>query len=384
MAKEIYQALSPTATVMVEAYEEQFRSGLLEFIEGVEGGSIIPEHRQDTFDVFEEEGNILLPTLEDDSLYLLPNWEIHELPIDALRRLPRYLSDTILLPQKTAAPIDHYLYWAWTASVSSSMRYRGRYLEFEEWSILRTFHNLIHLALQPNQVPRLSEETHNHLSDVAPSVIGVQYSGLNFASSIGFSLLEGLLYLYYEDRIEEEPAMKSESLQGNWRPPDSQDAIQGKTHRGLLEQWDESGPPTYHDKLQIWRSIASPTVNQTLSEMNDLSRYDVDILHRKLRGEAVSERLNQEAQSTENFLRVLYEQRNTNLHGKDSTQVIGPIILNLCCLVIWDRIPNEHFERLQKGTLVMIETTINPPSDSLDMEIPRGSNPYTPSAFYPL
>lgn len=344
---------------------QEFQTGRDRFIEAVNEGQVLPETEQDTYDVREETGNIYLPVDgNDQELYLLPGPDIHEQSLTHLRRLPQYLCDAILLPHKTTAPLDSYLYWAWTAAVASSLTFSGRHFDFEDTVFLWDFLSTVHMTLLPLRHHRLDEDDQQTIADLNPSIEGLRYAGIRFAATIGCSILDGFISRHC-DELDQDGELVSGSLNASWRPD------------GRI-----TNPPNFHDRVQVWREYqASQDTKHSLDAINDLTRYDVDVLRGKLEGSG--DILEEERESTNNFLRVMKEQRDYNIHGSGSTQVIGPIVLNLCCLVIWDQIPEDEFDTYREGTLAEL---VDPSqlSDDIDMDIPRGSNPYTARAFYPI
>lgn len=131
--------------------------------------------------------------------------------------------------------------------------------------------------------------------------------------------------------------------------------------------------PTYHDEIQIWKEYDSnSTTSNTLSTIDDIERYNLDHLSRKLGG------ITEDLTPNDNFLDIFSIQRHQNIHGEMSTQVIGPVVLNLCCLIIWDSVKGEdEYAQNREQVIEHIESQQR-------MGPQLGGHPNTPSSFYPL
>ena len=109
----------------------------------------------------------------------------------------------------------------------------------------------------------------------------------------------------------------------------------------------------YHDRFQYWRQYeAEPEVQNTLAEIDDLARYDIDYLRQMGGVLGNTETLDEELSSTNHFLRVVgTSQRNYNIHGNASAPSIAPIVLSLFCFVFWDTIGEDSYQRYQSEIL---------------------------------
>jgi len=132
----------------------------------------------------------------------------------------------------------------------------------------------------------------------------------------------------------------------------------GNYQNGTIElSWRPNSPEesslNYHDRLQYWCSyVATTGIEETLSKINQLDRYDESSL-RNMAGIMGSEDvLERELSSTGHFLAVLSNQRHYNIHGKGSSGVITPLALNLCNLLFLDMIGPEQYENLREQYLI--------------------------------
>jgi hypothetical protein len=110
----------------------------------------------------------------------------------------------------------------------------------------------------------------------------------------------------------------------------------------------------------------------TLTEVNDLSQYDADLLCEYMPG--ISDRVYDELDSTQHFLRVFSKLRNENIHGQQTSRIIGSIVISLCCLVLWDSISSEDVQSRRSQIKEQIETA----------EMYHAKSNITPTAFFPI
>ena len=147
-----------------------------------------------------------------------------------------------------------------------------------------------------------------------------------YAATTGFAILDGLICAHSDDLSIKTGNLTNE-IQSPWHPTKT-------TLNGLID---------YHSKLQTWRyHAAKPVTEQTLEEINNIHRYDSDTLHANIAG--IEDIVSSEEDTTGHFLRVVADQRNDNLHGQQSSRVIGTLITTLCSLLIWDAISPQGFE----------------------------------------
>jgi hypothetical protein len=322
--------------------EDQLQERLDNYVELIDEGGII-----------QDEGVENVITGMNNKAYLQTDEHpVHSFSLPTLRRYPRYLCDSILMPHTTSVSLDNHLYWGWTAACVSHSQTEGKQNNSETLGLMQDFYSLVHLCLLPIRQTTMDQRISQFIQSMNPSIQGVQHQGYSLACSTGFSLLEGLIRRHCSD------------LQAGG----------GLTHGHIQTPSWRSTPvedPIYHDELQIWKEReASEEVSQTLNEIDELQRYPEDVLTRKIGGgeEIINDR--------SNFLSVLSDQRNINIHGELSTQAIGPVVLNLCCLLLWDQMDEDEFESTQEEIYDRLNRQSHAPMS--------GIHPRWPSAFYPL
>jgi hypothetical protein len=297
---------------------------------------------------------------------------IHELVVADFRRLPRYLTDAVLKPDRVLVPGDHYLYWAWsgaffryltgkhpagswmfhsagpppgmqgvphTSSESRPSKY-GPHVWGEKYKpVLEDFFTLLHMMLLPVREVSKAIEARAQLYSLNPSFLGVQKDlGFKFATGSGFSVLEGLLRRRC-DPLNEDGILKP-----------------GHGPINLPHTTLNAGQRVYlFEALLLWKQhTAGPLVEQTLSEIDDVTRYDVTKLTQKFGGLSQTD-LSHGGLPVDSLLKGIKEQRNYNIHGEDSTMAIGAIVLTLCCLILWDE--------LNESNIQYDRSKVNNPSD---------------------
>jgi hypothetical protein len=288
---------------------------------------------------------------------------IHELNVDDLRRFPRYLCDAILKPNRILIPGDHYLFWAWTGAFfryltgkhpgghwhfhsagpppgingvpRQSMESRpGRYgphIWGEKYkTVLEDFFTLLHMLLLPIREISRPTESRAKIYSLNPSYLGIQKDlGYKFATGSGFSILEGILRRRCKE-INENGIVKSGHGPLN---------LSHKSH-----PIGEGGRVYLFDALMLWKEQnAGPLVEQTLDEIDDVSRYNINSLVMKFGGLDYNDLTHRDLNSP-SLLKGIKEQRNYNIHGEDSTMAIGAIVVTLCCLVLWDELNESDIQ----------------------------------------
>lgn len=327
---------------MPEKRSEQFQERLDDFVEIIDEGDIIQDEGTEN----------LISGLNMKSYLLGENHPVHSFSLSELRRFPRYLCDSLLIPHTTVVALDNHLYWGWTAAFFSHYQTSNEQTDSESMSIMNDFYSLIHLCLLPTRQGMMDQRISQFINSMNPSIQGIQHQGYSHACSVGFSVLDGLIKRHCAD-LETEGGLSERKIQNpSWRTTPIDD-------------------PIYHDILQIWKEReATEDVAKTLRKIDDLSRYREEVIARKIGGgeESVSNR--------GNFLSVFSDQRNTNIHGELSTQAIGPVVLNFCCLLLWDKLTQEEFKSVREEILERLE---GPQMGGM-----TGIHPRWPSAFYPL
>lgn len=283
---------------------------------------------------------------------------MHTLEVDDFRRFPLYLSDAVLTSTQILVPGDHYLYWGWTGAffryltgkhpwghrmfhTAGSTAGQGAIPEKSfvsrpsrnapfVWGenyrpVLRDFFTLLHNMLLPVREGEYPMELKKRIYHLNPSFLGVQRDfGLKYATSVGFSVLEGLVRRRCDD-LNEDGSVKSGASPHQFPSGN---------------RLSDIGSATLFQALDLWKSQSStsPVVRQTLQEIDDLSlqKYSKSDLAAKFRGLDRSE-----LDKFDSFFWALYKQRSSNIHGEDSTMAIGSIVVTLCCLTLWDEL-NEN------------------------------------------
>ncbi|MFD1563096.1 hypothetical protein ACFR99_06005 [Haloarchaeobius amylolyticus] len=252
--------------------------------------------------------------LYHSNIRLIDEYDLLNLDIDQLRILGKYLTDVIMKPQTRIGGFgpDHLAYWAWTTDFAyytllekqEKTEYRGILLDFE------TLIDFVILSFQ------------NSMNTQVPT--SLMTSGLRFAGGAGFPILEGLV----RRRCDEI------SLDGsvNFESDDKKLEIPGR--RGSISN-DRDRPLQLDHILHIWMNSGASTRVQELLEDIDTG-YGPGQIGMKF-PDANTDKF------SEGYFRVLFDLRNYNLHGEGSTQTVGAILLNLCCLLLWDAITETEF-----------------------------------------
>ncbi|MFC6835325.1 hypothetical protein [Halomarina ordinaria] len=294
----------------------------------------------------------------DPDTHLLNNWDdIYNLSHKDLLQLPRYLSDAVFMTSPPRISYDHFLYWGWTAAfavehpISQEEPYQAvvrEYLSLVHFMLFklrhinsRVFYTRQGIATTIDGKEISWEEAWRVVDWGNPSLDHLGVLPDRYASTAGFAVLEGLLNNHC-DAISSSDGDVTTDVASPWHP--CQSTLKGDV--------------TYHDKLQIWRHhSASLTVERTLSQIDDLTRYNRNTLIGNMSG--VEKIVGKELESTNHFLRVVADQRNANLHGQLSTRVIGNLITTLSSLLIWDMIPEDGFEEHQEMVVEKVNNQDN-------------------------
>lgn len=289
-----------------------------------------------------DKGNIISDTGSENVIYLsdyhlLPfGLPLHKFYLDELHYFSKSLIDSALKTHTNATTEDFNAYWGWTAALVSHLSTNGEIGKYRD--ILHDFYFLVHSSLvsaRHSYLVQNNQQLLRVISRTNPSIEGVTWgSGLPVAATYGFSVLEGLL----------------------------------KRRCRVFET---------NDRIKIWEGLkelsqdddVSGVVKEVLAEVDDLDRYDRDVLERKMEG--VPELTNRTRLSW-----LITKQRNYNIHGEGSTQAIGSIVLTLCSLVLLDEIAtvSSPYLEIRKDVFQGIQRA-------------RQSgriHPMGPAAFYPV
>ena len=332
----------------------------------------------------------------DPDTHLLNKWDnIYDLSREELLQFPRYLSDAVFMTSPPRISYDHFLYWGWTAAfavehpISEEEPFQNairEYLSLIHFMIFKLRHINSRLFYTQEGItttigdPEISWEEAWRVVDWGnPSLEHLSVLPDRYAATAGFAVLEGLLNIHC-DAISSKNGDVTDAVASPWHP----------------EYSTLKGDISYHDKLQIWRYHSDPSAaNETLSLIDDLTRYDPGILLGNMAG--IKEIVENELKSTNHFLRVVADQRNANLHGQHSTRVIGNLITTLSSLLIWDIIPDSGFEEHREMVLEKVENQENEAFENvlsapafmpvdrvqhlLDVDIVTPSDPRYPEKF---
>lgn len=293
-----------------------------EFIETIDEGNIVKD--EGTENIIGLQGYHLLP-------FGLPP---HEFYLDELHYFSKNLIDAGLKPHTNAKTTDFSAYWGWTAALVSHSEQNETFEKYNE--ITRDYYYLVHSALVSERHGHLIQEKHNFhmtLSKLNPSLEEITLSGgLPLAATFGFSVLEGLL-----------------KRRCNELSPDSRTNI----WRGF--------------ETLIADSNVSPVVKEVLQEVDNLDRYDRQVLERKMAGVP-------NLDDKDSLLWLIKEQRNYNVHGEGSTQAIGSLVLTLSSLILLDEFTKEDYPNIRKEVLQKIQRSRETPM----------VHSKSPGAFYPV
>lgn len=307
---------------MHESSRQVLDEKVAEFVETIDEGNIIKD--EGTENILGLQGYHLLPS----------GLPLHEFYIDELHYFSKCLIDSALKTHTNAKTTDFSAYWGWTAALVSHSE-RNEYFErYQE--ILRDYYYLVHSALVSERHSRLIQENHEFhrtLSGLNPSLEEVAMgSGLPLAATFGFSVLEGLLKRRCND-------LSPDTGTNVWRG-----------FQTLIEDSD-----------------VSPVVKEVLQEIDNLDRYDRQVLERKMSGIP-------ELSDKDSLLWLVKEQRNYNVHGEGSTQAIGSLVLTLCSLVLLDELVSCNYQKARTEVLQEIQYSQRMPM----------IHSKSPRAFYPV
>lgn len=331
---------------------------------------IIDELLDSQDDDYRPSGEVTRQSLETH--FLDEPEEIAYFSLDEVRKFPRYITDLTIKSNPSIISADHFAFWAWTGAVlvPYPLRTNGHYSHnFTELA------SLIHTALFRVRENTLTMEMaskgdepsalhpytfyRGKLNMYNPSHLSISNFANRILATTGFSVLDGLVKCHCPTLVARTGEISNSYLEAPWRPNS--------------EYMGDGKSPNYHDRLQIWKEYkATEAVSQTLEHINDLTRYDPRTIERSIDG--VKSRLKDELTTTNHFFRLLHEQRDDNIHGSQGTRAIGSIVLTLCCLVFWDLVKPDEYERHRRYSLREIR----------NWEDGKLYTPLSPDTFLPL
>lgn len=273
--------------------------------------------------------------------FLSSDREIAEFSLEELRKFPRYLSDLTIKSNPSIISLDHYSYWAWTGAVAvgyppwSGKHNRQTIRDLTELIQLILFGMRSQVLTQVRTDPNLDRSSSSvaqiansmrNFTWINPGILSIPTMTHKIAVTMGFSILDGLIKAHCSV-LDFGSGDLINPKELTWRKnPEKRTGV------------------NFHDRIQIWANMdASPTVAETISHINDLQRYDPKIILNSMDG--IEDRLESELSSTNHFLRLLQAQRNGNVHGHQRTRAVSSIVINLCCLLFWDLIKPDEFDR---------------------------------------
>lgn len=301
---------------------ESFDQRAAEFVVDIDDGNEIRD--EGTENIYNTAGHRIIA--EEDP--------VHSLSINELRYMPLPLINCATMPHTNAITKDFKSYWGWSAAVFSDLSTKGE--GDMPLELLQDYYFVVHsmlLSERHNALMRENRQLQKHIELHNPSINGVANgSGYSVASTFSFPLLEGFLKRRCNDLD----------------PDDNINIYQGL--KTLIEDPD-----------------VSDVVREVLLVIDDLERYDIDILERKMAGIP-------DLRGKDSFLWLVKEQRNYNIHGEGSTQAIGSVALTLCTLVLFDMISDRTYQENREGITDSIRARSGQP-------VPH---PMWPAAFYPV
>lgn len=308
----------------------------------------------------------------DPESYLLEDWEsIYKFTLSDMRRFPRFLSEMLLKTDPTRLSVDHSMFWGWTAAYISQHPIRNRdgyedliidFLRMVHFMLFK--HRQIHITNSYQDYVRFGDgpmattlsESWRNVSWMNPSIDPISMLSDRYASTAGFSVLDGLLIQHCE-KLNNNGHIDGDTVHSPWRH--KKDKIGGNIN--------------FHDRMQIWAYYeATDEVQLTLTEVDDLSDYDIGVLCRNIPG--IEKRVEDEMRTTQHFLRAVSKLRNANIHGLRASRVIGSLVVTLCCLLLWDEVSLDDYQSRKS----QIQTTIS------NAEMFASENGFSPTAFYPV
>lgn len=307
---------------------------------------------------------------------LIPdNKHPHELDLEELRKLPKFLTAAIARSgdQRTLL-YDHLAYWGWTtAYLLDNLIWEPK--DWHRKSAERVALQLnVGLIVQLFLIPRRADK----LGDEATASALINNPGLflftekndstRLATSPAFSTLEGLLMLHCKE-LETTGRAKEEFTISLERDGTKQTFSDGQ------------GVGLYH-ALMCWsQNNASPAVSKALTEINFKSDQEIESVIEMVRG--LDHRVT-DPDATD-FFGLIVDQRHYNAHGEGSTSIISPIILTLICLLIWDAVNEaQYLENRQSVVQGIKNTQIEFAENQSYDDVTKHYNDNYPSLFYPI
>lgn len=207
--------------------------------------------------------------------------------------------------------------------------------DFGYGGIVRDFLDTIRIVSLPRHLSGIDPRVMRFIQQMSGLSNSIdEFSVLRLFGPNSLAILDGLVKRHCG--LDSDGNIENASIKAVWIPDNPQ--------RSSLN---------YHDRLQYWRyQHATNQVRNALDDIDDLQRYNLEYLRQMGGVLGNSKTLDDELGSTNHFLRVLGKgQRNYNIHGNGSASSIAPIALSLCCLVFWDLVEKETYQKYQEEIL---------------------------------
>lgn len=296
--------------------------------------------------------------------YLRPG-EALELPLEALRRVPRYLLAMTLMTDVNVVDSGHYEYWRATGAAASLhsdiMDSRKEHLDSHERMGELSREELIESFGYSMRQPLEFSELHDLMIvlqigllgerrpvypplDVDPTLYKITNYCFQIATRYGFPLLESLAdYLSEGDHRRFRPRIES------W----FENSPNPATRRTLLE-FDRLSDinPEYERNLDESKDIQGPVGVDEDSLSEYISRFD------ELTNPDEINDPEGEIDTRDGLIRELKEYRNPSQHGYGKRwdnqeqgiyRVPAVTIITLCCLAFWDGVTEDQFQDIRES-----------------------------------
>lgn len=246
-------------------WEQRFNSRFQSFLEGpssrIEQASLINFH--DKFPTSNETHSPSQVGILFDFLRVTEAWEI---PLESLRRLPRYLCAMTLLTNGNRVNQGHYEYWRYTGVCAS---------------VARGLHSTVHIPEQFEQMPDEMEIGREQVPDWF--TIPLTQIELN---DFCLLLYLGLLGLQKNRLVIQQT--DPENVHSSGQPNLSVEKLVQHSFNlttrygfpvleGLAGKWKQESSSSLQNKLEDWtRNTENDSTKSTLIEVNTLSKIDTN------------------------------------------------------------------------------------------------------------
>lgn len=263
-------------------------------------------------------GSILIGKSEEYRL-LSNGINMHELTIKELEVCCVELTNLLLLKSmNTVVDWDHQFFWAWIGEVVNS-KYINYFSQEDEREIQELFSVCIRSTLAGIENPKRNYEealTYRKNHPIEHNLNEVKNNMQLVLSYISFPLLEGVLKKYCKEYV---------SLSG--KVVKKFDILRGSNYKKIYKVGDSIN--SIQDLLLlVIQIVGDKSLVRDLKNMLD-----------HIKG------LNQ--QNSNDPCKIIYDWRNSSLHGETNYFTIGGTILNIAIIIILHSIENEYKKELQ-------------------------------------